>query len=76
MLQPLVGQSEHNGVGGGDSQLGATRRQGHQHARSQEEEENSGRQDIAPHFCLTNAKKSKSPLDKVHRCECHPDTAY
>lgn len=56
MLQPLVRDGEHNGMGGGDSQLGAARRQGHQHTRSQEEEQNSGRQDIAPHFYFTIAK--------------------
>lgn len=56
MLEPLVRQGKHNGVSGSDGQLGATGRQRHQYTRRQEEEQNSGRQDIGPHFYLTNAK--------------------
>lgn len=56
MLQPLVRQGKHNGVGGGNGQLGTTGRQGHQYTGRQKEEQNSGRQDIGPHFYLTNAK--------------------
>jgi len=51
VLQELVRYGEDQSVGGGDSQLGTARGQGHKDTRSQNEEEKRSRQDVGPHFC-------------------------
>lgn len=50
MLQVLVDDGKHKGMGGSNSDLGSTGRQAHEDTGSQQKEQNGSCQNIRPHF--------------------------
>lgn len=75
MLNELVDQGEHNGVGGSLNRKAGTRRQGQEDARGQHEKQGGGGEQIREHFYSFARKKSNTvpgtPSDTVHRYASH-----
>lgn len=71
MLDELVDQGEHNGVGGSLNREAGTRRQGQEDPRGEHEKQGGGGEQIREHFYSFARKKSSTvleiPTDTVHR---------
>lgn len=62
VLEDLVGNGEHDGVGGSDGELAGTGGQGQEHPGGEEEEKDGGGKEVGPHlFYLIHWKIFKSP---------------